>query len=65
LKSIDRGLLEQLRRARAEARERAWAAGARPDRIVLDIDSTLVSAHSEKEQAAPTARRDCASTEAA
>jgi len=44
--------LEGLRRARALARERAWAAGARPRRIVLDIDSTLVTAHSEKEGAA-------------
>jgi Transposase DDE domain group 1 len=30
----------------------AWRAGARPERIVLDIDATLVSAHSEKEDAA-------------
>jgi Transposase DDE domain group 1 len=52
LKSIDSELLEELRDARAAARERAWAAGARPERIVLDIDATLVTAHSEKEHAA-------------
>jgi nucleoside-diphosphate-sugar epimerase len=32
--------------ARAEARRRAWAAGLQPRRITLDIDSTLVTAHS-------------------
>ncbi len=45
--------LEAMRTARAIARERAWAAGARPDEIVLDLDATLVTAHSEKEDAAP------------
>jgi hypothetical protein len=39
--------------ARAAARERAWALGARPERIVLDFDSHLVEVHSEKEGAAP------------
>lgn len=43
--------------ARAAARARAWAAGARPGWIVLDIDGTLVGAHSEKEGAAPTYKR--------
>lgn len=52
LKSIDHGLLEAMRKARAVARKRAWAAGVRPERIVLDIDATLVTSHSEKEQAA-------------
>lgn len=52
LKSIGPELIERLRDARAEARARAWEAGARPAEIVLDIDSTLVTAHSEKEQAA-------------
>jgi DDE family transposase len=51
------GLLEALRAARAEARERAWAAGTRPSEIVLDIDATLVTAHSEKEGAAGTYKR--------
>ncbi|MEJ7657765.1 MAG: IS1380 family transposase [Thermoleophilaceae bacterium] len=48
------GMLERLRRARARARERAWALGARPERVVFDIDATLLCAHSDKEQAAGT-----------
>jgi Transposase DDE domain group 1 len=52
LKSIDAELLEELRRARARARAAAWRAGARPERLVLDIDATLVTAHSEKDGAA-------------
>lgn len=43
----------QIGAARAAARERAWAAGARPERIVLDFDSHLLEVHSEKEGAAP------------
>jgi Transposase DDE domain group 1 len=31
--------------ARARARDRAWELGARPERIVIDIDATLVNAH--------------------
>src|SRR5581483_865309 len=49
--------LAAIRAARARARERAWAAGARPAAIVLDIDATLVTSHSEKEDAAPTYKR--------
>ena len=45
-------LLDALRAARAAARDRAWGAGVRPERIVIDIDATLVNAHSEKEGAA-------------
>src|SRR4051812_20001150 len=52
--------------ARAAARARAWrlagshgpdhhADAARP--LVIDVDATLVTAHSEKEQAAPTFKR--------
>lgn len=55
--AIDDERLGAIRVARARARERAWAAGARPGEIVLDIDSTLVSAHSDKEGAAPTYKR--------
>jgi hypothetical protein len=43
-----------LRAARARARENAWNAGAAPARIVIDIDATLIGAHSEKEGAAGT-----------
>lgn len=38
--------------ARARARERAWAAGARPGEIVLDFDAHLLECHTEKESAA-------------
>ncbi len=39
--------------ARAAARERAWAAGARPSELVLDFDAHLLECHTEKEGAAP------------
>jgi hypothetical protein len=48
-----------LRTARAAARARVWAArrpvAAGP--VVVDLDATLVTAHSEKEGAAPTFKR--------
>lgn len=50
--SIDGECLERLRSAVAIARARAWKLGARPERIVLDVDATLTTAHSAKEQAA-------------
>jgi hypothetical protein len=41
--------------ALARARETAWALGAAPaGPLVLDIDATLVTAHSDKQGAAPT-----------
>jgi len=43
--------------ARAEARARVWAAGAAPATVTLDFDATLVTAHSEKQDAKPTYRR--------
>ncbi len=52
--------LTAIRVARAAARERAWALagatapGAGGGLIVLDVDATIVTACSEKEQAAPT-----------
>jgi Transposase DDE domain group 1 len=52
LKSIDAGLLEALRAARAKALAKGWDAGARPEELILDIDASLLSAHSEKEGAA-------------
>jgi hypothetical protein len=52
--AADRDLIDALRAARARAREHAWAAGAAPDRIVIDIDATLITAHSEKDGAAGT-----------
>jgi hypothetical protein len=44
-------VIDALRAARARARERAWELGARPERIVIDIDATLINAHTEKEGA--------------
>ena len=38
------GLLAAVRTARARARERAWELGVRPERIVIDIDATLINA---------------------
>lgn len=54
------GALAALRAARAQARERVWAldapvAGDGP--IVIDVDATIVLAHSEKEGATPTWKR--------
>jgi hypothetical protein len=52
--------LRAIRKARAAARERAWtlagdrAPGADGALIPVDIDATIVIAHSEKEKAAPT-----------
>src|SRR5450756_3032883 len=59
-------VLTAIDRARATARARVWAAAgssapdhdtsaARP--LVIDVDATLVTAHSEKEQARPTFKR--------
>jgi Transposase DDE domain group 1 len=53
----DGALLERLRAARARAREHAWNAGAAPERIIVDIDATLITAHSEKQGAAGTFKR--------
>ena len=52
LKSVDEQLLAGLRGARAAARARVWDAGVRPESITLNIDATLLTAHSEKELAA-------------
>ncbi len=50
--SIDAACLERLRAGVATARARAWTLGARPERIVLDVDATLTTAYSQKEHAA-------------
>jgi hypothetical protein len=44
--------LERLRAARAEARARAWRRGARPRSVEIDLDATLLVAHSDKQGAA-------------
>lgn len=71
LAGIDEAALNALRAARARAREVAWlqadetghpipasqAGGREVPGLVLDIDATLVTCHSEKEQAAATYKR--------
>jgi hypothetical protein len=68
LDGVDEQSVNRLRAARAAARERAWLARAELGRelpasraggrswpgLVLDVDATLVEAHSEKQDAAPT-----------
>ena len=66
LAGIDDAMLTRIRLARAEARDRAWiargdltgfelpgsrAAGRLLEHVVIDLDATLVTAHSEKEDA--------------
>jgi hypothetical protein len=52
LKSVDEQLLDRVRAARAVARARVWDAGGRLKTITLNIDATLLTAHSDKELAA-------------
>jgi hypothetical protein len=57
LDKVSEGHLSLLRAGRAQARAAAWAAGAAPDlsaELVLDFDATVVIAHSDKQDAAPT-----------
>ncbi|MCX4818782.1 IS1380 family transposase [Streptomyces sp. NBC_01142] len=68
LADTDENVLAALRSARAQAREVAWlqaaetgtgipttrAAGQELPGLVLDIDATLITCHSQKEEAAPT-----------
>jgi Transposase DDE domain group 1 len=50
--SVDDAGLARLRAARKASRAQAWAMGAKPKTITLDMDATLVTAYSEKDQAA-------------
>ena len=56
--------LAAIRAARAAARERAWAlaGGAAPGAdggpVIIDLDATIVIAHSKKEQACPDLEED-------
>jgi hypothetical protein len=68
LDGVDEPLLDQVKVARAAARERAWllrgeagrgvpvvrCAGMAVPGLVIDLDATLVTCHSEKEKAAAT-----------
>jgi hypothetical protein len=55
--SVTKQLRESINQARAEARARAWSAGARPEEFVLDLDATLLDAHSDKRFAAATYKK--------
>ncbi|HEU5485377.1 MAG TPA: IS1380 family transposase [Microlunatus sp.] len=71
LDSVDDTVLAGLKRARARARERAWllraeagrpiptltCAGTAVPGLVIDLDASLVTCHSEKEQAASTFKK--------
>ena len=46
------GLLEAVRAAHARARARFWELDGAPERLTIDVDATLITAHSEKENAA-------------
>ena len=50
--SVGEHELAGIRAARAAGRARVWAAGAAPDRVILDFDATPIDVHSEKEHAA-------------
>ncbi len=56
-RTIDRiasepGMIDALRSAHAQARARFWELSGAPGRLTIDVDATLIAAHSEKEQAA-------------
>jgi Transposase DDE domain group 1 len=46
------GLLEAVRAAHAKARARFWKLHGAPKQLRIDVDATLITAHSEKERAA-------------
>src|SRR5438128_2652602 len=52
LAALDGDRLAAVRQARASARARVWELAGAPRRVVLDLDATLITAHSEKERAA-------------
>jgi Transposase DDE domain group 1 len=50
--ALDGERIGAVRRARASARGRVWELAGAPERVLLDLDATLITAHSDKEQAA-------------
>ena len=48
------GLLDAVREAHARARARVWELAGVPERLTIDLDATLIAAHSDKDQAAGT-----------
>ena len=53
IERMDQAMLARLCETRAASRARVWGIGA-PGRVILDIDATLVTSHSDKERAAGT-----------
>lgn len=51
------GLLDALGDAHARARARVWQLAGAPERVTIDLDATLLTAHSDKEGAEPTYKR--------
>ena len=49
--AADPALIDALRAAHARARERFWQLHGAPERLTIDVDATLITAHSEKERA--------------
>jgi hypothetical protein len=45
-------MIDALRSAHAQARARFWELSGAPGRLTIDVDATLIAAHSEKENAA-------------
>jgi len=50
--AADPALVGALRAAHARARERFWELDGAPESLTIDLDATLITAHSEKEKAA-------------
>jgi Transposase DDE domain group 1 len=57
LEAVNDPALDRIADARAAARKAVWAAGVDPKFYVLDFDATLVTSHSEKQDAKPTYKR--------
>ena len=49
--------VEWLRAAHARARARGWKLAGAPERLTIDLDATLLTAHSDMEGAEPTYKR--------
>ena len=54
LAALEPARLAAVRQARAQARRRVWQLADAPRRLILDLDATLLTAHSDKERAAGT-----------
>ena len=44
------GMLDALRAAHARARTRFWELDGTPERLTIDVDATLITAHSDLDQ---------------